>query len=325
MDARDEFGIVHPGGADDADGTGGSVSDLVSGDDGGRVREFGEPVLGTDADLDARAASLSGRDQHGQRLFIAEELEERGQVVAVLLVPEQVGLSFQPDVCLRGHFGEVGDRGQQRGHGERFRSQRRCEGLDLDRVDVGERCSPELFLDQLVEGLFDVRRQCDIHAAGFALQDAGGGQEDHHGDFRTDRDHFDVFDERVLVGRCRREGRKVREVHERLAGFRQESFRVSGAFIDPGLDAPAVGLFQLLHLHQVIDIIPITALGRDAARGGVGLVDESLRSQGRHIVSDGGGGNVDVELRQQRFGTDRFAGLDVLFDDRRQDLLSSRR
>ena len=47
----------------------------------------------------------------------------------------------------------------------------------------------------------------------------------------------------------------------------------------------------------------------------------SLSSQGIFIPSacggGGGGGDVDVELRQQCFGTDRFAGLDVLFDNGR--------
>ena len=85
--------------------------------------------------------------------------------------------------------------------------------------------------------------------------------------------------------------------------------------MEGGVDA-----FRLLHgelvlVHQLIDIEPVTLGGGDASGRGVRLFQIALLLQIRHVVADGCGGDVELGQVGHRLGADGLGGLDVAFDD----------
>ena len=79
----------------------------------------------------------------------------------------------------------------------------------------------------------------------------------------------------------------------------------------------ALGLLQgeLVLLHQLVDVEPV-ALGRgDAPGGGVGLLQQAHGLQIRHVVADGGRGDLHTDAVGNGLGAYRLRRLDIALDD----------
>ena len=86
-----------------------------------------------------------------------------------------------------------------------------------------------------------------------------------------------------------------------------------------------VDLLGLLHgqpvlLHEFVHIQPVS-LGRgNPSGGGMGLFQVTQGLQLRHLIADGGGGDLQAGADHNGFGAHRFGGLYVVFYHRAKDL-----
>ena len=69
----------------------------------------------------------------------------------------------------------------------------------------------------------------------------------------------------------------------------------------------------------VVDVDAVARLRGDAARRGVGLLEEALLLEVGHRVPDGGGAELLGALAREAPRRDRLARRDVLFDDRNME------
>ena len=79
-----------------------------------------------------------------------------------------------------------------------------------------------------------------------------------------------------------------------------------------------------VHVHQEVDKVAVATIGRDPARGRVGLDQVAEVSQIGQLVPNRGRAEVDEVPAGQGLGADRDGAGRELFDDRLQDLLFSR-
>ncbi len=282
-----------------------------------------EPVLCADSHGDVSFSGRSVRQEHFQRPLLVQEVQQLGDVALIVFITQEAGLSLHRYGGLRCTLHPVSDRGEKRHHGECLNSQGCHQRLDEDGGDLLQRLSDELPADNVPEGLDDVVRDFRIHAAGLALQDAGGCQEHNDTGAGTDRCHSDIPDAGVLVGGCRGHGCEVCEFSEGLAHLFQQDLRISRPGVDPGLDPSPVPLPELLGLHEVVHIVAVTLLRGDAPGRGMGLIDEVQLGESRHIISNGCGRDRYAEFAEQCLGAHRFTSGNVLFHNGTQNFFSA--
>ena len=86
------------------------------------------------------------------------------------------------------------------------------------------------------------------------------------------------------------------------------------------LDRPALGRGERLDPGQFVDEQPVSPICGYPSRAGVRLVDIPLLFQHGHVVAHGGRGHPQMVPLDQRLAADRLLGLDVVLDDRAQNL-----
>ena len=89
--------------------------------------------------------------------------------------------------------------------------------------------------------------------------------------------------------------------------------------VKEGVDRAPLGSRKRLHLRNVIDKHAIALIRGDAPRRGVGLHNEPLFFEHRHIVAYGRGTHTELVAFEQRLRTYGFAGCHVIFHDRAED------
>ena len=85
-------------------------------------------------------------------------------------------------------------------------------------------------------------------------------------------------------------------------------------------DGPPLGAGQWLDGGQPVDEQAVSLVSGDSPGAGVRLDQVALVLQHRHVVADGGRGDVQAVSFHQRLGTDRLPSLDVVGDDGTQHL-----
>ena len=80
---------------------------------------------------------------------------------------------------------------------------------------------------------------------------------------------------------------------------------------------------QLVLFHQLVHIEPVASRGGDASGGGVGLFQIPHLLQGRHLVSDGGRGTIQLGKVSDDLGTYRFGRFNVMLHYRTENALSA--
>ena len=71
--------------------------------------------------------------------------------------------------------------------------------------------------------------------------------------------------------------------------------------------------------HDLVDVDPVGAVGRDPAGGGVGVEEKPLVLQVAHGAPDGRGRDAEAEPAGDGLAPGRLRGLDVGLDDRLED------
>jgi hypothetical protein len=87
---------------------------------------------------------------------------------------------------------------------------------------------------------------------------------------------------------------------------------------EPG-DRASLRVAQTAAGRQGVDVLAVADVRRDAAGRGVRVREVPELLQGRHLVSDRGGGDAEARALGDRLASDGLAGVDVLVDDRAQD------
>jgi hypothetical protein len=115
-------------------------------------------------------------------------------------------------------------------------------------------------------------------------------------------------------------GRDDKASAARQPGERPDRFRQHVRHRPPGTGALALDLLALLlrhraYLEQAVDEQPQARLGRQAAGGGVGRVEQAGFLQILHDVADRGRRQRHAQPARNRARPDRLARLDIGVDD----------
>jgi hypothetical protein len=89
--------------------------------------------------------------------------------------------------------------------------------------------------------------------------------------------------------------------------------------VEEGGDRALLGGRHRLERGQAVDEQPVALVGGDPAGAGVGLGDEPLLLQRRHVVADGRGRDTEGVTLDQGLGADGLLRGDVVLDDGSQD------
>jgi hypothetical protein len=141
--------------------------------------------------------------------------------------------------------------------------------------------------------------------------------EDEH-DQQSRRGHrhdLDVAHRRSREGRVLHQSDLVGELGEQPHRPLDDVVEVDRAVEDGG-DRSLLGRAHRLDAGEPVDEQPVALVGRDAPGAGVGLRDQPLLLQSRHVVAHGRGRDAQTVSLDQRLGADRLLGGDVVLDDR---------
>ena len=81
------------------------------------------------------------------------------------------------------------------------------------------------------------------------------------------------------------------------------------------VDALSLLQGELVFLHKLVDVEPVSPGGWDASGGGVGLFQKAHCLQVGHFVADGGGRDIQIQTGCDGLGAHGLRSLDVTFDD----------
>ena len=119
----------------------------------------------------------------------------------------------------------------------------------------------------------------------------------------------------MLRGGGEGEGGVLGQFGHHLARLVDDPVQSLHLHVEGAVDALGLLHGQLVVVHQLVDIEPIAFGGGDAPRGGVGLFQIAHGGKLRHLVADGGGGDIQVRGLGDGLGTHRFGVLNEALHD----------
>ena len=173
-------------------------------------------------------------------------------------------------------------------------------------VEVGTRPVDQTAVEVLVERydpLGDAARRCD---------------HDHHRDLRLEREHLDAVDPRRLDRRRGDERQQVGHLGEVLGGgaHRLVDLAAHVGQLDGLADSRERALFE-----QVVDVVAVAGVGRHAAGGGVGMLEQAEVLQPGELGADGRRPPRHVVLLGEPFRADWVVELRTALDHLLEDEL----
>ena len=182
----------------------------------------------------------------------------------------------------------------------------------------GERTTADRLVEQAAQEGEVVLGQGRGHLDDTLLDPARVGDQDQQKAVLAERDQLDVpdggagqrgvLDERHLAGDLGQQAHRAPHDVVEVDGPGQEV-----------LDRPALGGAQRLDLGEPVDEQPVALVGRDPPGAGVGLGDEALLLQDRHVVADRGRRDAQRVPVDQTLRADGLVGAHVVLDDGTQD------
>ena len=142
------------------------------------------------------------------------------------------------------------------------------------------------------------------------------GVGDHHEQQprRGQRDHLEVTDRRRRENRVLDHRDLTGQLGQQLHRTPQDVVEVDTG-IEEAQDRAALDLGDRFDLTDAVDEQPVALVGGHPTRTRVRLRDVALGLEDRHVVADGGTRHPEVVTVDQRLGSDRLLGGDVVGHD----------
>jgi len=154
----------------------------------------------------------------------------------------------------------------------------------------------------------------------FVTPPAEVNHDDHH-DLGLEKQHLDAHDRRRLEGRRRDEREQTRHLREHVGRRLERRLDLGARRVQVERELGRLGIEPV---EQLVRVVAIAALGRNAPRRGVGMREQAERLELGELGADrrrrrGEPGGLDERLRAHG-----LARRDVFLDDAPQDLLLTR-
>ena len=151
------------------------------------------------------------------------------------------------------------------------------------------------------------------------LDEAAADGDDEHQARRRERDDVEPLEDAGGEARAEHDAEEVREPPEQPRGLAEELLGVAEELLDAGAEEPLLRGRDARPVHELVHEGAVPEVGRDAAGGGVGVVEVAERFERAERVPDRGRGEIHDAALGEGLRADRRRRLDELRDDGAQD------